>query len=671
MTSFRMISATLAAALVIAVAPASSRGQGTASTPKDDASRKAEVAKLVAVLQSDAAPFDKAQACQRLALIGGKEAVPALAAILADERLSSYARFGLQPISDPSVDDALRDALGKLHGRLLAGVINSIGVRRDVKAVGALTKLANDPASEAAPMALAALGQIATSEATETLQRALASGSAEVRGAAADACLLSVERLLAQGKREEAVRLCDAVRRANVPQPVRVAATRGAILARQSAGLPLLLEQLKVDDNDLFGVALRTSRELSGGDVTPSLIAELDRLPPARQVLLIRAIGDRQDAAALAAMRKRAASGPKEVRLAAIHVLGQMGDVSAVTVLLEMTVSGDPALAPVAQASLTKLHGSAVDAAIVTNLDHGDPKARALLLDLVGQHAIASALPAVLKAADDPNEQVRLAAIKTLGRIVGLDEISLLTNRLLAAKSPQETAALKEALKVACVRTPDRDACAGRLLECLPPNASQCYLIELLGSVGGARALKGVSAAAEDANVDLQDAATRVLGEWMSADAAPELLRLAKTPRNDKFRIRALRGYIRIVRQMSLSAEQKLAMCEAAFGAAQRDEERRLVLAALSRVPSSKALSMVTPHLANPALAEEAAAAALAVGETIVQTDPRVVADAMRRVLKSGVSSGKTAQAKALLERTSRFVPRYKKGPDANSGKNT
>ena len=252
------------------------------SSAQDGAARNAEVAKLIATLQSDAALFDKAQACQRLAVIGGKEAVPALAALLADDKLGTYARFGLEPIPDPSVDDALRDALGRLRGRPLTGVINSIGVRRDVKAVGALTKLANDPTSEVASEALAALGQIATVEATETLQRALASGSAAVRNAAADACLVSVDRLLAQDKREQSVRLCDAVRRADVPGQLRAAATRGAILARQSAGLPLLLEQLKARDNDLFGIALRTSRELPGGDVTRSLVAELDRLPPAR-----------------------------------------------------------------------------------------------------------------------------------------------------------------------------------------------------------------------------------------------------------------------------------------------------------------------------------------------------------------------------------------------------
>jgi HEAT repeat protein len=651
-TTFRNVSVILAAALMIAAAPADSWGQPATSPVRNTAEQDAEVAELVAVLQSDAAPFDKAQACQRLALVGTREAVPALAALLADERLSSHARFGLEPIPDPSVDDALRDALGQLHGRLLAGVIHSIGVRRDVKAVDALVRLADDPDSDVASVALMALGQIGTAEATEALQRALAGGSPAAREAAADACLVCVDRLLGQDERQEAARLCDAVRRADVPRRLHAAATRGLILARQSSGLPLLLELLEADDKDMFDVALRTGRELPGSDVTQALVAALDSLPPPRQALLIRAIGDRQDAAALPAVRKWAAEGSQEVRLAAIDVLGQMSDASAAAMLLETAVSGEPALARAAQTSLVNLHGQAVDAAIAANLDRGDPQARTLVLDLVAQRTITSALPAVLQAADDSDEQVRLAAIRTLGRIGGLDELAMLTHRLLAAKSPQETAALEEALKVASLRMPDRDACAGVFLDSMPKAsvASKRFLIELLGSVGGARALEGVSAAAEDADQDLQDAATQVLGEWMGAEAAAVLLHLAETPRNDRFKTRALRGYIRILRQMNLPADEKLAMCEAAFRAARRDEERRLVLAALGRIPSAKAISMLVPHLANPALAEDAAAAALAVGETLVQTDPRVVADAMQQVLKSAASDGTITQAKLLLE---------------------
>ena len=129
MTSLRNMSATVVVALVIAAVPANSWAQGSMSPVQDGAARNAEVAKLIAVLQCDAAPFDKAQACQRLALIGTKEAVPALAALW--PMRGSAATRGLDSAdSGPSVDDALRDALGRLHGRLLSGVINSIGVRR-------------------------------------------------------------------------------------------------------------------------------------------------------------------------------------------------------------------------------------------------------------------------------------------------------------------------------------------------------------------------------------------------------------------------------------------------------------------------------------------------------------------------------------------------------------
>ena len=42
-----------------------------------------------------------------------------------------------------------------------------------------------------------------------------------------------------------------------------------------------------------------------------------------------------------------------------------------------------------------------------------------------------------------------------------------------------------------------------------------------------------------------------LLGEWMTVDAAPVLLDLAKTAPEEKYQIRALRGYIRLARQFA------------------------------------------------------------------------------------------------------------------------
>lgn len=193
-----------------------------------------EEPKLIEILGNPEAPvFAKAKACQRLAVIGTKEAAPALAALLADEQLAHYARFGLEPNPDPSVDEALRDAMVKLKGKLLVGVINSIGQRKDAEATPALAKLLYDAEREVASAAAAALGRIGGPEAAGELEQALGRVMAPVRPAVAGAGLVCAEGLLAQGKREQALDLYDAVSRAEAPEQVRSAAVRGAELAQQ------------------------------------------------------------------------------------------------------------------------------------------------------------------------------------------------------------------------------------------------------------------------------------------------------------------------------------------------------------------------------------------------------------------------------------------------------
>ena len=97
---------------------------------------------LLAILNSDAGLFDKAKACQRLAIIGTSKSVPVVAKLLADPGLSHYARTALEANPSVEVDKAFREALGELKGRQLVGVINSVATRKDRKSVDALVSLA-------------------------------------------------------------------------------------------------------------------------------------------------------------------------------------------------------------------------------------------------------------------------------------------------------------------------------------------------------------------------------------------------------------------------------------------------------------------------------------------------------------------------------------------------
>ena len=123
-------------------------------------------------------------------------------------------------------------------GLPLVGVIGSIGVRRDAKAVGPLVRFLEDPDAEVARAAARALGKIATPDAAKALSQTLAKAPAKLRPVVADACLACAEALLAQDKRSEAAAMYQRVGKADLPKHFRVAAAHGALLARQPAGNP-------------------------------------------------------------------------------------------------------------------------------------------------------------------------------------------------------------------------------------------------------------------------------------------------------------------------------------------------------------------------------------------------------------------------------------------------
>jgi HEAT repeat protein len=627
-------------------------GEESEPATADQPTQQEQVQSLLATLDSDASLHDKAAACEKLAVIASKDAIPTLSVLLADEQLGHYARFALEPIPDRAVDETLRAALDRLEGKLLVGVINSIGKRKDTDAVERLSQLLAEGDTGVAAAAAAALGRIADTRSATILHRSLLSTTTVLRRSVADACLTCAQELASRGKQEEAALLYDALRMADVPKSIRLAATQGRILVGQSAGFPLLVEQLRADDEDFFGVALAAAREISDNGVTQPLLDELGDLPPRRQAHVLLALGDRGDKAALPAVVEAVKAASADVQVAAIHSFGQLAGASGVPVLLDAATKPQTAVAAAAHASLLAIPGTEVNEAILAALDESSGTRRRVVIDVVGDRRIRGALPTLMAAADNPETPIRLSALRALGEIVVFAELGVLTSRVISPTSSDELAAATAALKSACVRVPDREACAAELTaryEESPLEAKPVFL-EILGTVGGTTALETVAAGARNENVELQDAATRILGGWMSVDAAPVLLDLAKTLESERFRIRSLRGYIRIIRQLRLEVEDKLVMCEEALQAAERSDEKILVLQAFHRLRVVESLPLVTPYLADEELKAEAIIALTRICERVVEKHPAEVAEALQKVLDSGVDEEQEKQVNELLQ---------------------
>ena len=575
---------------------------------------------LIEILRS-ASPAEKAIACKQLAIHGSKDAVPELARLLTDDHLNSWARIALEVIPDPSADEALRVAMNSLKGQLLVGTINSIGVRRDANAVDRLSSLLKDPDSEVASASAVALGHVGNASATKALRQSLAVADGNVPAAVAEGCILCAERFAADGKNSEAAAIYDEVRRANVPKQRILEATRGAILARKSDGIPLLIEQLNSSDKAQFQMGLSTARELPGREVAEVLAAEVPRATSQRAALLLYALADHTDSVASPAVLEAAQNGDVGVRIAAIRVLGRSDDSSSLSTLLEIATDSDAELAQAAKTALAGLPGTQANKEIAARLSEAQGKSLSVLIELVGQRRI-DATAALVKAIEQSDQTIRSAALTSLGETVGPEQLTVLVAQILAPRNADDAQVAKRALRAACVRMPDPEACAAVVAAAMPRASAptQADLLEILGAMGGPKALETIAAAMKGGDDKIQDTGSRVLGQWMTIDAAPILLELAKTASSDKYRVRALRGYIRLARQFAMPDGQRAAMCQKALEATDRTNEQKLVLAVLERYPSVDTLKVAVKASDITTLKEDAARSVLAIAKKVSGT---------------------------------------------------
>ncbi len=566
-------------------------------------SATSETATLVAVLKSpDASVFDKARACGRLAIVGDESAVPALAGLLTDEKLSAYARDALESIPGAAPDAALRGAIAQLEGDRLIDVLASIGVRRDSEAIGAIAPLLGSDDTDIAAAAARSLGQIGTPQAADELQSLLSEVTAESGLALGNACLICIQQLAKRGEVDKAVALCAAIEMADLPDHIQSKATFNAILAQGEDGRPKLVELLKSDDETSFQLALQAIR-LTKIDASSELQSLFKNVSPARQVLLLKSLEELGNKAALPTVVKASQAGEPKIRIQAIRTLAKVGDRAVVPFLLDVAEQSDEPLSEAARSTLAVLPFDAIDEAVLDLLASDDVASQRMAIDVAARRRIAEASPELFGLAESDDATTRKAAIGALGATVQLEHLS---DFILVATKAQRSfgyVAMLSPLEAACVRMP-QEACAERLAAALSgaPTTAKRLLLEQLGSVGGATALETVVAAARSNDETMQDNATRVLGEWLTADAAPALFDLAKTLPEGKYQIRALRGYVRIARQLDMTPEERMAICRNVLAIAKRRDDRVLVLEVLKRYPTKEGLQLAESLLEDPEL---------------------------------------------------------------------
>jgi len=598
---------------------------------------KKNIDKLVAVIKSpDAGQMEKHEALRQLAIFGGRNEIPAIAPLLLDEKLSHMARYALEPMPDPMVDEVLRDALAKAKGKPLVGIIGSIGARKDAGSVDALAKFLADADAGVAQAAARALGRIGTPAAAKAIDAALNSTAPANRLAFCEGLFRCAEAMLAAGQREGAIAIYDRLLSLEgAPHQVRSGALGGAILARGEQGLPLLKQSLASADYPTFAAAVRVAMEMKMPEVGGMLVAALTGASADRQIMIIQALGARRDAAAVPALLPLTKSGDLGVRLAAVRALAPINSAAALPALVGLMNDPEKTIAQAATESLSAMTGQEVDMAITAMLQAADPQQKLTGIELASRRRMPGAMAMMMKLAGDADAKVRSAAVSKLADLAAASDFQPLVEMFMKAGDGADMDALEQAVAAAAVKTPKPDESAAFLAQLMPraPAAQKASLVRILSTIGGGEALKAIRAVIADASADaaLRAAAIRAMGTWKTVDAADDLLALARSAASDNEKTLALRSYLTMAARKDLPGDQRLRMCREATALVKRPEEKRLLIAAAASVQSPQAVNMIVPFLDDAAVKEEAATAIVGIAEKIInpRNPPKQAVQAM------------------------------------------
>lgn len=626
-------------------------------------------------------------ACKRLAVIGTEKAIPALVAMLPNEKQNFNARFALEAMPFEASDAALAKAAKELEGVCLVGVIDSIGVRAKAESVALLKEIGDKTSDVNVKKAVfAALGAIATDEAADYLvanvNDDLAKADLLIKRGLGDAILDVAQERENAGDKAAAIKLYAAAQNAGFPSFVQEAGFYRTILCSDASIADAVVAALKGDNASKADAALKTVRELQpevGVAVAKALVASFNDFSEAMQIRVARALGDRKDdesrKIAYDQLEKIATSDSVALKVAAAQAFPKnaMHEAAAFNLLASNLANFDSEeLSAAIVAMAAAFEGTDFYfawkgicekdfAAIV------DKSANAGLayMKIAELRRTPEAGKALVKIAETKKDALRDGALSALSEIVTLDSLEML---VVALDGETDDAKVDWLLRAACTRLPQED-CAAKVAELFAAakGDAKIKMIPLLKQIGGPTALMAVANAC---NGETLDAATQILGEWNNPDDAAQLaevcLIIAKQSNDAKYHTRGIRGYIRVARQFELPVDTKIAMCKTAFDVAKRPEDKALIFEVFKRKIVAENVAAALEYAKYPEFKDAACEAAVFVAEKIrdsqqdwVWTAPtedqakaqagKILVDGMKKVVETTSNADVKARAQKLL----------------------
>lgn len=614
---------------------------------------------LIRVINSQSTPDARSRACKMLAVVGTDKSTPVLGNLLRyglkqNVHDVEIACFALAASSDPQAGEILRKVLAESlevksqDPAARVQIINALGTLRDRASVPALAQLAilenSDP--QTATAAILALGRISNIEALNAVSEALArnveSPSLGVLNAGYEAIISQADlrrsdTLLFNTTVYQRIRNSKAM-----PDYIRCSALLGELRADSEAAMQIILSVLRSDDALLKPTAIAAIENLPlKFDSLPFLeLFTGNLLSVDDKSLLIRSIAARPDTYAQRIVALGLANPDPLIRRAAIESASQAVTSSAVLKgLVQALVESPDDQAAVAQALLRLPKDDLVDMGLIQLLQEflgaeplrgNGPEAQAAkvtLIDALGKRGNPLASAALLLQSSSTDPATLKSSYLALIRTATAADLPRLTTTLLAIGDDTLRRSCAVYLAQFIQRMEDQNSAVGVLSETLLKGnltpAQKATLVTLLSACPTPESLDRIVGLQNESLPALKDAVVSALASWPDSTAWKPLLNVFEASDTPAHRSQALRALLEIQMEENPKATADLALRYAALlKAANSNEEKKMILAALAQAAHPDTLALALSQLDNPAVAADARGAAERIAASLKTTHP-------------------------------------------------
>ncbi|MDD3587583.1 MAG: HEAT repeat domain-containing protein, partial [Thermoguttaceae bacterium] len=409
-------------------------------------------ARLAALLNDKATPAGRQFIFLQLRLVGTKAQVPLLAKYLLLEVDAENARLALENIQGEESLAALRDALKTTKGRVLIGVIGSLGKRKDAKAIDALAALAAGSDVEVANAAVNALGKYGAAG-REALAKVKVNPKVckVTRG---NACRQAALEYAAQGKTEQAKAIYEKLTAKENRRGIRRAGFEGLLSLIPKDKRAETIEAWYADSDEIKAT------------IAANHVAELSRKQLDALYKKINSFNEKQKVAfleyyvslpgtdlfkdALAALK----SDNPLMQRTGIVMLGRIHRSEAIEPLLALVVGEQsPAFQQQISDALATLPDEKVAEVLLKALEN-DAK-RDFALKVLAQMKYYKAIDAVIVIAQNPDKAIHGPALIALGQLCDADEFDVprMLKLYLNCKDPAQQELVARQITVICKKS--------------------------------------------------------------------------------------------------------------------------------------------------------------------------------------------------------------------------